>query len=100
VYEGKNRQFEDNAQGVQKAYELPGTIENRSKDRTGLTIYEYAVTAVTGYGESVMSPVENTNPSCRRNWYPDTELKFKRQSAFWMQPYVLPEMEPEKYYPE
>jgi hypothetical protein len=100
VYEGKNRQFEDNAQGVQKAYELPGTIENRTKDRTGLTIYEYAVTAVTGYGESVMSPVENTNPSSWRNWYPDTELKFKRQSAFWMQPYVLPEMEPEKYYPE
>jgi hypothetical protein len=100
VYEGKNRQFEDNVQGVQKAYELPGTIENSSKDRTGLVIYEYAVTAITGYGESVMSPVENTNPSSWRNWNPDTELKFKRQSAFWMQPYVLPEMEPEKYYPE
>lgn len=100
VYEGKDRQFTDNAQGVKKAYELPGTIENLSKDKTGLVIYEYAVTALTGYGESVMSPVENTSPSNWRNWYPEVLLKFKRGSAFWRQPYVLSEMEPEMYYPE
>jgi hypothetical protein len=100
VYEGKNRDFVDNVSGIQKAYELPGTIENSTKDKTGLIIYEYAVCALTGNGESVKSPTENTNPSSWRNWYPNTELKFKRQSAFWMQPYVLPNMEPEKYYPE
>lgn len=100
IYEGKDRQFTDYADGVQKAYDLPGTIENISKDRTHLVVYEYAVTAITGYGESIKSPVESSDPSGWRNWYPDTELKFKRTSAFWMQPYVSPGMEPEKYYPE
>lgn len=100
VYEGKERQYADVAPGIQKSYELPGTVENVSTDKTGLIVYEYAVTAVTGVGESVKSPVENTNPASWRNWYPDTELKFKRQSAFWMSPYVYPNMVPSKYYPE
>ena len=47
-----------------------------------------------------MSPVENTDPASWRNWYPDTELKFKRQSAFWMPPYTPAEKSPERYYPD
>ncbi|WP_163318260.1 hypothetical protein [Dysgonomonas sp. 520] len=101
IYEGKDRQFTDrNAQRTQKPYALPGSVDNRNADRSNLVVYEYAVTAVNGNGESIKSPVENTDPASWRNWYPDTELKFKRQSAFWMPPYVYPVMVPEKYYPE
>lgn len=101
VYRGKENVFADaNVPGVQKAYMLPGSLDNREQDRTGLIVYEYAVTAVTGYGESQMSPVENTDPASWRNWYPDTELRFNRQSAFWMPPYTPAEKSPEKYYPD
>lgn len=101
IYEGKNRAFLDNsALGVQKAYKLPGSLDNKGVNRNGLVIYEYAVSAVNGNGESPKSPVETSDPSSWRNWYPNTELKFKRQSAFWMPPYVYPEMSPDKYYPD
>jgi hypothetical protein len=101
IYEGKECQFTDNnIEGVQVYYELPGILDNRDKDRTGLIIYEYAVSAVNGNGESKKSNVENTDPASWLNWYPSTELKFKRQSAFWMTPYVGPNMVPDKYYPE
>jgi len=101
IYEGKDRKYSDRGVvGIQKAYALPGTQNNKTTDRSGLVVYEYTVTAVNGNGESEKSPVENTDPSSWRNWYPDTELKFKRQSAFWMEPYVYPQMVPEKYYPE
>lgn len=100
IYEGKNRTFlDDKALGVKKVFALPGSLDNKTTDRTGLIVYEYAVTSLNGNGESVKSPIENTDPASWRNWYPDTELKFKRQSAFWMLPYVYPNMVPEKYYP-
>lgn len=101
IYEGKDCQFTDTKiEGVQKNYELPGFLDNSNRDKTGLIIYEYALTAVNGFGESEKSHLENTDPASWINWYPNTALKFKRQSAFWMMPYVYPEMVPEKYYPE
>ena len=70
------------------------------QDRHGLKVYEYAVASVNGNGEGALSPVENTDPASWKNWYPAVTLKFKRQSAFWMPPYMSANMSPEKYYPD
>lgn len=101
VYEGRERRFTDfEAAGTRKPFELPGSLDNRNSERQGVIVYEYTVTAVNANGESLKSPAETTDPASWRNWYPDTELRFKRQSAFWMPPYVLPDAVPDKYYPE
>lgn len=101
VYEGKFNGFVDmKAVGAKKAYPLPGLLENCFRDKNGLVIYEYAVSSINGNGEGPLSPIENTDPASWRNWYPNTELKFKRQSAFCMPPYMPGNMSPAKYYPE
>lgn len=100
VYEGKSNCYVDNVHGVVKACRLPGHLDNPSLDDLSLTIYEYVVTAVDGFGESDVSPVADTDPASWANWYPDTGLKFKRTSAFWMEPYVPACMTPDKYYPD
>lgn len=101
IYEGISNSFEDkNILGVQKPYLLPGKLDNLHKDRKGLIVYEYAVSSVTGKGEGVLSPIQTSDPSSWLNWYPKTDLKFKRQSAFWLPPYVESVDIPEKYYPD
>ena len=101
IYKGLDNSFEDrNSSGVVPAYTLPGKLDNTDKHHTGLIIYEYVVTSVNGNGESIFSPSEDTDPASWANWYPKTELKFKRQSSFWLPPYVHPNMVPEKYYPD
>lgn len=100
LFEGKANQFTDfKAEGAVKACKLPGSLDNPSLDEDSFTVYEYVVTAVNGYGESNQSPVANTHPASWANWYPDTELKYKRTSAFWMEPYVPSSMSPDTYYP-
>lgn len=101
IYEGKATSFTDSRlQGVVPAYRLPGGLDNAEADRSRIVVYEYAVTAVNGRGESDMSPVANTDPASWRNWYPATDLKFKRRSAFWMEPYVPADAVPDEYYPD
>ena len=101
IYEGKANCFVDKtAAGVCKAFAMPGSLDNRLQDRHGLKVYEYAVASVNGNGEGALSPVENTDPASWKNWYPAVTLKFKRQSAFWMPPYMSANMSPEKYYPD
>lgn len=101
IYEGKANCFTDKTvQGVRKAFDMPGSLDNRLQNRENLTIYEYAVSAVNGNGEGTLSPIENTDPASWKNWYPATALKFKRQSAFWMPLYMPEPMSPEKYYPD
>jgi hypothetical protein len=101
IYEGLTPQyFDKTAQNVIPAYENPSRWANLAQDRTGVVVYEYAVTTVNGLGESALSPIENTDPAGWTNWYPNTMLKFKRQSAFWLPPYVAPNKVPSKYYPD
>ena len=47
-----------------------------------------------------LSPAVDTNPASWRNWYPATPLIFKRQSAYWLPPYVRPDQVPPLHYPE
>lgn len=101
VYEGKQTTFTDKQPtGVVPAFRLPGSLDNPDVDRSRIVVYEYVVTAVNGNGESEMSPRVNTDPASWSNWYPAAELKFKRQSAFWMEPYVPHHAVPAKYYPD
>lgn len=100
IYEGKANQYLDTkASGVVKYFKLPGQLDNELFKKHSFTVYEYTVTAINGYGESEKSPFINTHPASWSNWYPDTTLKYKRTSAFWMEPYVPASMVPEKYYP-
>jgi hypothetical protein len=85
---------------VVPAFALPGRLDNLEQDRSKVAIYEYAVSTLNGLGEGAMSPIENTDPASWSNWYPNTTLKFKRTSSFWLMPYVNENMVPEKYYPE
>ena len=100
VYEGPDCETVDtDATGVIPAYELPGTDDNASRNCGDHVIYEYAVSAVNGFGEGNLSDVLNTDPASWLNWYPATDLRYKRRSAFWMPPYVPESEMPEKYYP-
>jgi len=101
IFEGLQNDFVDTScTGVIPPFVLPGRLGNLDQDRSKVIVYEYAVSTVNGLGESALSPVENTDPASWANWYPNTTLKFKRTSAFWMTPYVYPNMVPEKYYPD
>lgn len=100
LFEGKANQFTDaKAEGVIKACKLPGRLDNPVLDEHSFMVYEYVVTTINGFGESGQSPIANTHPASWANWYPDTELRYKRTSAFWMEPYVPSSMTPEKWYP-
>lgn len=101
IFEGKTNTYKDKAGiGTVKPFDFPGKLDNQQVDYSRITIYEYAVTTINGKGESALLPVEDTDPASWNNWYPRTELKFKRRSAFWMEPYVYLNMMPDMYYPE
>ena len=85
------------AAGVMEAALCPGRLEKKEMD-IQMIVYEYTVTAVDGYGESLFAPAVNTDSTSWSNWYPYTTLKFKRTSAFWMEPYVPASQVPETYY--
>lgn len=100
IYEGdKNEYVDTEAKGTIPPCKMPGELDNRQTANQDCAIYEYRITAVNGFGESQPSSIADTNPASWLNWYPDTDLKFKRNSAFWMPPYVPESEVPEKYYP-
>lgn len=98
LYEGKfNSYVDDMAAGVMEAALCPGRLEKKEMD-IQMIVYEYTVTAVDGYGESLFAPAVNTDSTSWANWYPYTTLKFKRTSAFWMEPYVPASQVPATFY--
>jgi len=56
------------AAGVIKACRFPGKLDNPTLDAGSFTVYEYTVTTVNGYGESVQSPIADTHPASWANW--------------------------------
>lgn len=97
VYEGKDCTYTDtDLVGVRPCDRYPSDDPVRD-DRS---FYQYRVVAVNGRGRSESSATVDTNPGSWANWYPDTELRFKRRSAFWMAPYVPVGEEPDCYYPD
>ena len=99
VYRGAAREFTDTGLNAVPAFAAPGLAANAERLRKP-TIYEYAVAAVSGNGEGPQSLPENSDPASWRNWYPEAPLRFKRRSAYWQPPYVLPDQMPPVYYPE
>ena len=97
IYEGFANSYTDYDPGLKACAGIPDDIRLY---RDCVNAPEYYVTAVNGRGESIPSLSVSADPGSWANWYPDTELKFKRRSAFWMPPYVYQDMSPAEYYPD
>jgi hypothetical protein len=78
IYKGLNRSFTDAATGVIPAYVEPGNYtQPQREDALTYALYEYAVTAVNGNGESLRSTPVDTSPISWRNWDPTNWERFK-----------------------
>ncbi len=101
IHRGIDRSYRDPVKGVVPAVREPGLdADARRQPAEKPVIYEYAVSVVDGVGESAKSLIANTDPASWRNWYPDTPLRFKRRSAYWLPPFVKPDQVPPATYPE
>ena len=101
VYRGREPAFADKVRGMMPAFAEPG-LESAAARQPGAppVVHEYAVTAVDGVGEGGFSFVADTDPASWRNWQPPVPLVYKRQSAYWLPPYVRPEQVPPPGYPQ
>jgi len=98
IYRGLAPSFTDSGIDAVPPLANPGVKANAAHPAPVKAIYEYAATAVNGNGESAKSSTADTNPASWRNWYPPgIELRFRRQTAFWLPPYVTPEQVPSEY---
>ena len=101
IFRGADCLYHDRVEGIVPAARDPGLQADAERQpKAEPVVYEYAVSAVDGVGESDKSKTANTDPTSWRNWYPDTQLQFKRRSAYWLPPYVKPEQVPPATYPE
>jgi hypothetical protein len=98
IYDGPSQTFvDDSAAGVVPANDLPGVEHSSSSP---VSIYEYAVSAVNGIGESPKSALASTDPAGWGVWWPKGQSEqFKRQSAYWLPPYVSENQSPPARYP-
>ncbi len=100
VYRGLDRQFDDHAEGVTPPANMPGRADNALREESG-PVYEYAVTAVDDIGESTKSLAVSTDPAGWLSWWPTgVQRSFKRQTGFWLPPYVPAAMTPPMSYPD
>jgi hypothetical protein len=100
LYAGLARAYADTqASGVLPPLPYPG-MEDKP-DMPPYPVYEYAVSAVNGMGEGSKSDIADSDPAGWRNWWPaGQERRFKRQTAFWLPPYVSPDQAPPLHYPD
>lgn len=100
IHRGLDRAFEDRAEGITLPKYMPGRADN-ALSAPGTLIYEYAVTAVNDIGESAKSRAVSTDPAGWLAWWPaGVERRFKRQTGFWLPPYVPDAMTPPLFYPD
>jgi len=81
VYRGRQRSCVDPAASVVPAFDMPGHLAAAARPADGCTIYEYAVTAVTGNGESAKSAPVDTDPASWANWDPKPGERFRRYDS-------------------
>ncbi len=102
LYSGPSSLYLDqNALGVRPTAEFPGKAANASSANGNQVVYEYAVARIQrerrGHPRSSSA---DTDPTSWRNWWPSGQgHTFKRQTAFWLPPYVPPAMVPPPTYP-
>ncbi len=95
---GSAREFTDSPPSpLTKPYALPGMVRNGH--RPEVPAYEYAVSAVNGFGEGDKSHPVTTNPASWLVWQPAGPTGYSRRSAFWEPPYVPAHMMPPENYP-
>lgn len=101
IYRGKKCASADQAPGVLPAYTEPGlrAAAMRYPAQDG-TLYEYRVRSVDETGIGDPSPSATTDPASWCNWQPDTDIAFKRRSAYWLPPYVTKDQVPPASYPK
>jgi len=100
VYNGSAQNYQDaSALGVIPAAARPGIAANVAASAPS-AIYEYAIASFNGNGESAKSLPVTTDPTNWRNWWPvGQDHTFKRQTGFWLPPYVPAAMSPPLHYP-
>ena len=95
LYRGTERRFVDKRASIKACNESPGS----SIAVTPSNIFEYAIAAANGIGESVMSRTANTDPASWLNWNPRPGERFRR--AYNYEPDSPPSSsEFPRYYPE
>jgi hypothetical protein len=102
VYAGPDRKFTDHATGVVPGLARPGILANALHDKSGYTVYEYAVASLNGNGESPKSPIVDTNPASWTNWDPKPGEPFRRRYTYNTSNYLQlgVEEQHDKYYPK
>jgi hypothetical protein len=98
IYSGLEHEFgDDHADGVEPPATYPGVEPFAAVQGA---VYEYTVSAVSGNGEGEKSTIADTDPTGWRNWWPRGQApEFKRQSAYWLPPYVPADETPPLHYP-
>ena len=74
LYRGPDRRYVDKRPTIKACNESPGGLIKSS----AADIFEYAVAAANGNGESIMSRVANTDPTSWLNWDPRPGEGFRR----------------------
>lgn len=98
LFDGPAQSYSDHdATRVVPPDDLPGPED---ADQTPSAIYEYTVVAINGNGESPRSRIVSTDPAGWNVWWPPNQTEqFKRQSAYWLPPYVPANQVPPPRYP-
>ena len=100
IFHGLANEFTDREVKVSSAFPDAGQqAAAASVEPNHGPIYEYAVAATNANGEGDKSLVADTDPANWRNWTPTDDLRFKRRSEFWHEPWVAPDQVPPMYYP-
>ena len=102
VYEeicrGRRNSYEATVVNPVPAFSEPGMVASTFRNAADSTVYEYAVASVNDNGQGARSLPVDTDPTSWRNWNPTKDLRFKRQTAFWLPPYVDPKEVPPLHY--
>ena len=90
VYRGPAQAFTDNLAGVRPAAEVEAPVTPWAT---------YAVAAVDGVGESPRSETVPADPASWATWQAPVPPIFRRQTTYWLPPYVRPTQVPDPFYP-
>jgi hypothetical protein len=100
IWNGLGTQYIDMAEGIEPPDFYPDA-RDAFHPVSNTPVYEYAVSAVNGNGESVLSQPVSTNPALWLAWWPaGQQHQFKRPTAYWMPPYVPASRTPLLHYPD
>ncbi len=102
IYAGPKRRFDDTASGIVPAFARPGARANATRDSSTYLVYEYAVSAVNGNGESRTAPAIDTDPTSWANWDLKPGEPFRRRFTYNTTNYLNVGQEGlvDRYYPK